>query len=222
MNTQLAKRTTALTKLTSQLDYFLVDGSGSMQSNWWDFLASIDAYVAGVKAANIDSHIIMQVFDTFDLDLVQRDLHIRDWKTMSEDPIGANWGGTPLYDAITVMCNKLKVLDPERASIVVVTDGDDNGDRFTDEVQARRFLDWIKFKGWQLTFIGCDFNNSRIAQRLGISDQHSIGVAKALLSDAAKNLAEKRSNYGKFGTPMHFTDEEKKSFGGYLNAPEAK
>jgi hypothetical protein len=219
MTQQPTHFSTTPTKTTSQVDYILLDGSSSMQDKWWDTLDAIQAYIDGVKAANIHSHCTVQVFDTNDLEYIARDCKIEDWVALRTEPIGAHWGMTPLYDAIAIMAARLRDLDPPRASVVIVTDGEENLSRFTDLPQAKAFLDWIRAKGWQVTFIGADFNNSDQAQALGANEHTSIGVEKRQLSNAAAALARKRARYGLYGDPMHYTDEERQQFGGYLGGP---
>jgi hypothetical protein len=189
----------------SQLDYILLDGSSSMQDKWWDSLDAIEAYVQGLKREAVHSHLL---------------LSIADWKPLREAPIGSDWGMTPLYDAINNMGRELRDLDPPRCSIVIVTDGEENGSKYTTLVQAKAILDWCRAKGWQVTFIGADFANARQARLLGAVEGSSIGVAKANLKLATDALAKKRAAYGLHGTDMHYTDGEQQQFGGYLGAPK--
>jgi len=218
-NTQIAHYSTVPKEQRIQHDYILLDGSSSMQDKWWDTLDAIQAYVDGTKAANVQSQIIVQVFDSMNLDYMARDVAINDWKPMRSDPIGANWGSTPLYDAINVMCRRLRDIDPPRCSIVIVTDGEENHSRFTDLHQAKALLDWCRAKGWQVTFIGANFNNAEQARALGANDRTSIGVAQRKLTDATSALAKKRARYGLYGEPMHYTDDEHQKFGGFLGGP---
>jgi len=211
--------TTELKPQTIQTDYLLIDGSGSMQDKWCDTLAAIKAYVDCVKAANIKSRVIAHTFDSNDKDCIQRDCDIADWKSVLDEPIGAWWSSTPLYDAVTLMGRRMRDLDPPRASIVIVTDGEENCSQFTNLDQAKAILDWCRAKGWQVTFIGAEFNNWSQASKLGATPQSSIGVQQKKLADAAAALAKKRAQYGMFGTPMHYSDDEKQQFGGYLNPP---
>ena len=204
-----------------QRDYILLDGSGSMQSKWWETLAAIDAYMAGVKAANIKSKAILHTFDSDDKDCIQRDLPLEDWKPLLQDPVGAYWTSTPLFDAIRLMGMRMKDLDPPRASIVIVTDGEENCSQFTTLAEAKAVLDWCRAKGWQVTFIGAEFNNWSQARALGANEATSIGVQQKMLSDATTALAKKRAAYGIYGTPMHYSDAEKQQFGGYLNPPKS-
>lgn len=208
---------------TAQHDYILLDGSGSMIGKWDDSLLAIDAYVAGVRAGHIQSNITLHIFDSNDCEyLPLKNQPIKDWIPLAQRPFGAHWGGTPLYDAIQLMGRSLRDLNPPRASIVIVTDGAESGSQFTDLTQARAILDWMRAKGWQVTFIGADINNSATARELGASEASAIGVQTRMLSDAARTLAAKRARYGHSGENMEFNKDEKQQFGGYLSAPGAK
>jgi len=212
-----------LAKINTQLDYILLDGSGSMSGErWWHCLEAIDAYVDGLKTANIHSQIMLHTFDSRDPDCLQRDLPIADWRPLLQSPIGAHWTSTPLYDAIQLMGRRLRDLDPPRASLIIATDGGENKSRFTTEDQARAILNWCRAKGWQVTFIGAEFNNDHLARTLGAKGNEAIGVQQRLLAEAAKELAKKRARYATTGAPMHWSDDEKQQFGGYLASPSTQ
>jgi hypothetical protein len=202
-------------QISSQADYILVDGSASMQSKWWPSMDAIDAYVATLRSNNVRSHITVSVFTSGSLDDKQRDCPIEGWTNLSADPLRSWFTGTPLYDAIDLMGRNLKASNPPRASIVIVTDGEDNESQVSLE-HARKVLDWCRVKGWQVTFIGANINSDKIAGLLGGNPESAVGVSTKLLSDAARNLGEKRARYGLYGTPMHFSDDEKEQFGGHL------
>ena len=222
MTTQPDTRKPSTPTINSQRDYILLDGSGSMLDKWWDTLAAVESYVQGVKAANINSQVIVHTFDSDDRDCIQRDVPIADWQDIVKNPIGAYWTSTPLFDAIMLMGKRLRDLDPPRASIVIVTDGEENNSQFCTLDQAKAILDWMRAKGWQVTFIGAEFNNWSQARALGANENTSIGVQQKLLPEATSALAKKRAQYGLYGTPMHYSDDEKQQFGGYLNPPKEK
>ena len=152
----------------------------------------------------------------------QRDVHVDQCPSFTQDPLGSHFGGTPLYDAINAMGRYFREKNPDRAAATIVTDGEDNGSQFTTLDQARKILDWMRARGWQITFIGANINSDRIAGLLGGNPETAIGVQTRLLSDAAKNLAEKRARYGLHGTPMHFSQDEKSQFGGHLTDQTTK
>lgn len=222
MITEPAPHSALPTNQPEQYDYILLDGSGSMEGQlWWDSLQAIDSYVATLKSLNTKSHIHLSIFTSpkENIDLTARDCSIDDWVPLLQEPVGSHWRYTPLFDAIEVMCFKLSQLNPDRASLVIVTDGDENGSESCDEARARSLLDWARAKGWSVTFIGCDFNNSRIAKKLGATPSSAIGVQRHLLSEAAADLARKRHRYGLTGDPVHWTEDEQRQFGGLLAGP---
>lgn len=204
----------------SQIDFILLDSSGSMESKWWDSLNAIDVYVKTLKTQNIKSQVMLTVFSGPLEFSLERDCQIEDWKDFTTDPIGGFWMGTALYDAINTMARTLRDLNPPRCAITIVTDGEENASQITNHTQAKAMLDWCRAKGWQVTFIGCEFNNAKQAGLLGSNPAAAIGVSQMYLSDAAQELAKKRARYAVSGEQMHFTEEERQQFGGYLSAPE--
>lgn len=207
------------TLLAAQLDYILVDGSGSMQGKWWPTMGALDGFMSALRSQGIQSHGIVSVFSGRELQDIQRDAVIADWPTFHAQPLGSSWSDTPLYDAINMMGRHLRDLDPPRASIVIVTDGDENGSRHTNATQAKAILDWCRAKGWQVTFLGADFNNDRQAKLLGATPRNSVSVRAMKLLEAGKAIGEKRVRNALYGEDINFTDDEKTTFGGYLTGP---
>lgn len=208
--------------LAPQLDYILLDGSGSMISKWDQTLAGLDAYFNVLRTASLHSHGILQVFDDSNAEYIQRDSTIIDWPRFDRSTVDLPGGGTPLYDAINIMVRRLAALAPEKCSIVIVTDGGANGRQQTDFTQAKALLDWCRAQGWQVVFLGADFNNSGQAQQLGATPQTFISVQKGRIKEAGKLLGDKRLRYGQTGDDIGFNDDEKSDFGGYLAGPGAK
>lgn len=202
-------------------DVFLVDASGSMFSKWEETMATLDAYVATIRAARLQSQIIVIRFQGSQHHEIVRNHRIEDWVPFSEDSLSHPNGGTPLYSAINQMGLMLRENPPAEGacSICVVTDGEASyGDSVSVE-QARAVLDWCRGHDWSVTFMGCDFDNNRQARALGADSQNSLGVDRRLLKDAGKLLAEKRIRYAQSGGDMGFSDDEKKKFGGLLTGP---
>ena len=206
-------------KAPKQVDYLLLDGSGSMSSRWLESMDALDKYALGLKAAGVETQMLMATFSGGrGLDYqVTRETTPQSWHSLALETPVCPGGDTPLYDAINVMVRSLRDLNPDKASIVIVTDGEENGSRTTNADQARVLLDWCRSRGWQVTFIGCDFNNLQMAKLMGGDSKSAIGAPTRRLVDVTAELAKKRAFHDKFGTPMHFTDDEKKRFGGFLS-----
>lgn len=211
------KRTTGL--VAPSLDYVLVDASGSMADKWYSLVSALDGFVDTLKSENIHSHGILMKFDnpeTIGNDVVL-DSALSEWPRIGS-VIGRTGGMTALYDAINYMVRELAEYAPEKCSIVIVTDGGDTNSQHTGATQARAMLDWCRAQGWQVTFFGCDFDNSSQAKALGADAQNSIGVRKELLLEAGKSLGQKRIRYAR-GGDMGFDEDERRKFGGFLTGP---
>ena len=206
-------------KRRKQLNYVLLDGSGSMMSKWYECLDAIDSYAMGVKAAGVDTRIRMATFSGGSVCEYNRvrDIEAQDWTTLAQEPPHCPGGGTPLFNAINLMVREAQEENPDKAHLIIATDGEENGSQTTTESQARELLDWCRARGWQVSFIGADFNNSRLAKLLGAGSNTAIGAPTKLLSNITAELAKKRGYYDKFATPMNWSEAEKKQFGGYLS-----
>lgn len=201
--------------LAPTIDYILVDTSGSMYGKFDTCMAALDEYLGTCAAANLNSQLIVQVFGR-EIDDIQRDHRLADWVPFKEDPLTMLGGSTPGNAAINAMGLRLRELQPERCSIVIVTDGEFNGGV---EPQSRAILDWMRAQGWSVIFIGCDFDNSDQAALLGADPQQFIGVQKGAMKEVGRLLADKRKRYQN-GDDIEFSDEEKIKFGGYLAKPQ--
>lgn len=214
----------------AQFDYILIDGSSSMTGvKWDDSIQAVDAYIAGLRAEGIHSHTYVHVFSGGlfgddpggnKLDTVAWDGPIHEMPRL-HGALRCPGGSTPLYDAVAIMARRMRDREPEKGAILIVTDGDEMGSRTCDLTQAKAFLDWLRAKGYPVTFIGADFSNHEQARKLGADKSNAIGVQRALMSDAARNLAKKRANHARGNAEdINFSEEEQSQFGGYLAAPK--
>lgn len=215
---QLSNTSALPQNLKTQRDYILLDASSSMSSRWWESLEAIDKYVEGLKQQNVSSVISLATFTTSGAGIFYdkcRESTTDTWEPLMQKAPDFWAGSTPLYDAINMVIREAKDTDPLKCSILVVTDGEENGSK-TTLPQAKAFIDWARAKGWQVTFFGCDFDNSEQAKMLGMGPQNAIGTSAKRLSDAAATLAKKRAHHAHFGTPMNFSEDEQQKFSGYL------
>lgn len=208
-------------KNAPQLDYILIDASGSMYPKWNECLVAIDAYVEQLKLLKTPTRVTLASFSTeggrdqFAYDKSREGHDPQDWVPALHEQPYMFGGSTPLADAINEMMSELRDLNPGMCSITIATDGDENCSQTTME-QARGLLDWARRRGWQVNFIGCDFNNSYQAKLLGASDDTSLSTSSRRLADATRDLAKKRHNNVVYGAPMSWSEDERKRFGGYL------
>jgi hypothetical protein len=212
MNTKNLIRNTKL--VASTLDYILLDGSGSMADKWQETLSGLQSFRHSLETAGISSHCILHIFNSSNIEYLACDNKLNACPSFLS--LSPPYGGTPLYDAINIMGRRLAELNPPSASIIIVTDGLETSSKVTTDSQARAILDWLRAKGYSITFLGADFNNSKQAQLLGADASNSLGIQRTKLTEAGALLGSKRVDNALRGTSINFSSEEKTDFGGYL------
>jgi hypothetical protein len=196
--------------------YLLVDRSGSMASNWLETLGSINGYVEKLED---DVNIFLAVFDSTDkVEFnVLRETNAKAWRPLTESEISPR-GSTPLYDATGKIIDQMVKDNPERAVLVVMTDGYENASKeySLDAVKGR--LKEIERKDWPTVFLGADFSKvtSYISSTFTINSSNIINTSAATRGMAMGALATKTGSY--FGSvagsdaslnSMKWTDLEK-------------
>lgn len=213
MTTALKTYTGSL--LSSSLDYVLLDGSSSMAGSWPAMMRSLQFYLDDLRCASISSQVILSTFSDHDSRQIIHDSMLDRIPNLVEAPLQLPGGMTPLYDGIINLGWTLRDLAPQRCTILIVTDGDENSSKHTLP-QAQAILKWLRAKGYNVIFFGCNFDNSSQAAALGMTADNAIGVRREVLSDAARLLAKKRIHSHHSGDGIHFDESERQRFGGYL------
>jgi hypothetical protein len=112
--------------------YILLDRTGSMEPIWNEALSSVNAYADGLAALDggprVDADITLAVFDAQDglkFDVLRQGVDAGDWNDVTTREVTPR-GMTPLYDAIGRIVSLAEKDKPEKAVLVIMTDGDRN------------------------------------------------------------------------------------------------
>lgn len=212
----------------SQVDiYILLDRSGSMQPKWADTIGGLNAYAAGMAAKGIGGTFTIAAFDdppanhlgwgqswNMDFTFLRNRQPITAFVPLSNLEVMPR-GGTPLFDAISRLVATVETGSPERAILVIITDGYENSSRYTSRGAAQEALDRCRGKGWQVIFLGADFDAFPQAQSLGAHVNSTINYApRHFRAFAAQNLTASSAQYGLTGQAMCFNDTDRKQASG--------
>jgi len=202
-----------------QHDFILLDRSGSMSDRWKETLSALNSYVSDLVEKNVDTGVTLALFDehggesTFD---VVRDRIIpATWKPVTEQEVKPR-GYTPLNDAIGKLVTRaqagLNGVQYDKVVLIIITDGHENASREYTHTQAKALLDSCRTKGWQVIFLGADFDNAVQAASYGNASAATLSVGKAKLDTAFRSMALKRAAFGASGQSMSYSAEEKPDF----------
>lgn len=204
-----------------QHDFILLDRSGSMGGTMWtEALNSINAYVKKLAEDNVDTGVTLIAFDSNEPNKVLRDrITPKTWKNVT-DADATPRGGTPLNDATMSMLDLAEngPIKYDKVAIIIMTDGAENASQEfshqtggTARVKAR--LERIRDKGWQVIFLGANFDNDMQAQSYGAMAHSTVSSTVANMGGTMRAMAEKRGMYASGASAnMSFSTEEKKKF----------
>lgn len=185
--------------------YILLDRTGSMSDIWDEALGSVNAYAAAVgkleegEADDLETSVTLAVFDYqegFQYDVLRKDVEPNAWANVTNDDVSPR-GMTPLFDAINRTITMAEADNPEKAVIVIMTDGHENSSREVTRQGAKAALDRAEARGWEVVFLGAEFANFGDADAVGVSSNKQMAVSAGSLSATQERLARKARDYGK-------------------------
>lgn len=190
--------------------YILLDRSGSMAGRWQEALGSLNGYIQELaKDKKVRrSKASVAVFDSVGFDWLRKDVEVGDMKPLTPDEAGPR-GGTPLYDAIATLVEAVDADKPKRASIIIITDGEENSSHKHHREAAKAMLDRMRSQGYDVVFLGVDFDAFRQAGALGTMAGQTLNTSAAGLVNTASVLAARSMNYAATGTVASFSDADR-------------
>ncbi|MEZ5946655.1 MAG: vWA domain-containing protein [Hyphomonas sp.] len=179
--------------------YILLDRTGSMSSIWVEALSSVNAYAGGIssQAGDIEPDITLAVFDAQDglqFDVLRRSVKASGWQNVTNNEASPR-GMTPLFDAIARIIALAEADNPDKAVIVIMTDGEENASREVKKEGVKAALDRVEKRGWEVVFLGAEFANFADADAVGIASHRSMAMSAPMMRGSMEKLARKSQAY---------------------------
>jgi uncharacterized protein YegL len=202
--------------------YILLDRSGSMTGKWAEALSAINGYVAELAHATPALAVTLATFDDPGpetsgpyeasaevpwFDVIRTAIPAEAWRPVIAEEIRPR-GTTPLFDAIERLVSLAEDADADRVAIIVMTDGYENASRVATKTSARRRLDRCRERGWQVVFLGADFDTMAQAADLGARADQALNMRTGHYSASMAFVAHSTAAYATSGTAMTFTEKE--------------
>lgn len=193
--------------------YILLDRTGSMQSIWDEALGSVNAYVKAL--ADGDGYATLAVFDAHEglqFDVLRAGVPVQTWTDVTTQEASPR-GMTPLFDAIGRMIARAESEAPEKAVLVIMTDGAENASREMKKDDVKAALDRIAKKGWQTVFLGAEFAKFDDADAVGVAGGQQVAMSAGMMGASMKMMARKSRAYFDAGEAMEFNDADRAETG---------
>jgi len=196
--------------------YILLDRTGSMEPIWTEALSSVNAYADGLATLDggprVDADITLAAFDSqdgFQFDVLRDGVDATRWRKVTDREVNPR-GMTPLYDAIGRIVSLAEKDHPQKAVIVIMTDGEENSSEEMTKASAKAALDRVRKKGWEVVFLGTEFSKFNDAEGVGQTASRNMAVSKDQLSQSMRTLADKSKAYASGAAPtVEFNAEDR-------------
>lgn len=195
--------------------YILLDRSGSMQSLWVEALSSVNAFAKELANKTdgpvVDSHVTLAVFDSQEglhFDVLRKKQPALHWDNVTDKDASPR-GMTPLLDAMVRIISLAESDNPDKAIIVVMTDGQENASREVTRDGVKAALDRVKAKGWETVFLGANFDNIADASSVGVVGDKQMAMSAGTMNASMARLAKKSRFYAAEAAPIEFDQEDR-------------
>ena len=199
--------------------YILLDRTGSMSPIWDEALSSVNVYAASIagQAGDVVPQITLAVFDAQDglqFDVLRRSVQPDGWQSVTDKEASPR-GMTPLFDAIARLISMAEADNPEKAVIVIMTDGEENASREVTKAGVKAALDRAEKRGWEVVFLGAEFANFSDADAVGISARKTMAMGRGRMSESMTRLARKSQAYyaSAASAPVEFDEMDREEAG---------
>jgi hypothetical protein len=192
--------------------YILLDRSSSMATTWSDTLGSINAFVKGLPS---ETEVYLAAFSGGGWGAIKEDEYrvlrnelVETFNPLSTSEVVAN-GNTPLLDSMGKMLDIALNESPERAYIVIMTDGEENTSKtFTKEVIKEK-LARVEDRDYEVVFLGANFDGIHgQSSGFGLLGTKSINMAVGNYHDTMTNLSATATAYATRGVRTNFTADD--------------
>lgn len=198
--------------------YILLDRSGSMQSLWVEALSSVNAFAKELANKKdgpaVDSHVTLAVFDSqesLQFDVLRRKQPALHWDQVTDKDASPR-GMTPLLDAMVRIISLAEGDNPDKAVLVVMTDGQENASREVTRDGVKAALERVKAKGWETVFLGANFDNIADASSVGVAGGQQMAMSAGTMNASMERLAKKSRAYAEAApgaAPIVFDQEDR-------------
>lgn len=200
-------------KKTPNLGVFiLLDRSGSMMTKWTETLSSLNTYVNDLAKNKAKGRVTLAAFDEHispQFDIVRNNDKFEDYKDITAKEIAPR-GGTPLYDSLFKIVDLANKADDGKTVIVVVTDGEENASKEVNRQKALDCVESCKKKGWEVIFLGADFDAAHVSASVGLSSNKFVNVTVGNYESTMRSMSAKTMCYASgMSASIEITAEDK-------------
>lgn len=144
----------------------ILDRSGSMTAIQLEAIGGFNKFLADQQAAPGEATMTLVLFDD------HYEVPVQDTPVKSVAPLTMETfvprGMTALNDAIGRTLTSLVARSPERAIVVILTDGMENASREFQQPQVKSLIEQVRAKGYQVVYLAANQDAFQVGAGLGV------------------------------------------------------
>lgn len=170
----------------------IMDRSGSMGMIRDDAIGGFNGFLEQQKALGGNASLTLVLFDD-KYEVPVKGVSIQDVEPLTRETFVPR-GWTALNDAIGRSLNELEAKNPDKAIILIITDGAENGSTEFNSQTVKEKIKAAEARGWEVIFLAANIDAFAAGGSLGISGSNtyafaanSAGVAQAFTSMSVRS-----------------------------------
>ena len=184
-----------------------------MHSRWVEVLGSVNAYVTTLIGDKALAKATVAVFDDHSYDVLRDAVTPAKWTDITNGEVQPR-GMTPLYDSVVKICATIEKVKSSKNVLVILTDGHENASKEAKNVNAKDAVKRLEDRGFEIIFIGADFDAMKDAQSIGRGFDKTLNMTSGNYSVAMQGLAKSTAIYasdvsGGVSGGINFTTEDR-------------
>lgn len=185
--------------------YMVVDRSGSMSTLWKEAVGSINTYIKKLQETHVEGDkLSLSVFDN-EYTTVLDKVDLMSIEKIEED-FSSPRGMTALFDAAGKTINQALEDNNEKTVVVIMTDGHENCSREWKKDGVKTLIEKCEKKGWEVIFLGANFDVSQDAVSVGLAASKFVNNAKGTFDVAMANFASSTRSYSSMGAAINLAE----------------
>lgn len=146
----------------------------------------------------------MEYGDPNTFEVLRNKVALKDFKDLDIHETSPR-GGTPLYDSTAKLIDMADTDNNEKSVILIMTDGEENSSRKYNLATIRDRISTCQKRGWEVLFLGAEFNADNIATSYGLAPSKVINSSLRNMSQTMDWYATSSAQYATVGAAINTT-----------------
>lgn len=153
----------------------VADRSGSMASIADEAIGGFNRFLTEQQDLEGEANLTLVLFDDR-VEVPVKSVPIRDVQPLTRQTFVPR-GMTATFDAVGKALADLEILAPEKAIVMIITDGGENASREFTQATVKAKVEAAEARGWEVVFLAQNLDAAQAGGAMGIVGNSTFGLA---------------------------------------------